>query len=123
MLRLWQRITYYRHRSELWALDKAQQTPRVAGFPISLVVSFWWFVMATPVILPHIILQAYSKSAATIFLLITGLPLLLAIVLAAPWFFSWQGIVAGLMSGRSEAARKKEQVLMHAIDAYRAKSV
>ncbi|MGQ2953892.1 MAG: hypothetical protein ACT6RN_14150 [Agrobacterium sp.] len=118
---LWQRVTYYRHLSEFWSLNKAQRTPFMAVFPIWAVVSFWWFMMAMPFVLPYILLQSYSDDIAKVFLLIAGLPILLVVVLAAQWVFGWYWIAAMLVNGRPEAARKKQQALMDAIDAYRAR--
>jgi len=78
-------------------------------------------MMAMPFVLPYILLQSYSDDIAKVFLLIAGLPILLVVVLAAQWVFGWYWIAAMLVSGRPEAARKKQQALMDAIDAYRAR--
>lgn len=120
MRELWKHITYYRHRSELWALNLAQQAPFMAGFPIFFMAMFWWFMMGMPFALPFVMLKSYSENVANIFLLVTGLPVLLVIVLASRWFFGWYEIAADLMSGGSLAAEKKQQALISAIDLYRA---
>ncbi|ARQ11024.1 hypothetical protein NXC12_CH03031 [Rhizobium etli] len=120
MGKLWQRITYYRHRSELWALGLAKQAPRLAMLPIGIVLGFWWVIAPLPVLFPIILLfQNFGPLGG----IILAIPAFVVLLLATPWFFGWYGIAVSLMFGRFTAARAKEKALVESIRAYRVKAV
>ncbi|WP_034850815.1 hypothetical protein [Sinorhizobium sojae] len=120
MGKLWQRITYYRHRSELWAIGLAKQVPCLAALPIAMVLCFWWVIAPLPVLLPFILLlQALGPLGGTVL----GLVALMVLLLAAPWFFGWYGIAVGLTFGRFTAAGAKEKALVESIHAYRSRAI
>ncbi|MBB3137773.1 hypothetical protein FHS26_005541 [Rhizobium pisi] len=123
LVKFWQLITCYRHRSELWALRLAMQVPFLAMLPIAFIVIFWWCIAPLPVVLPIILLLENLGQFGGIVLAILAMPALLVLVLVAPWFFGWYGIAASLMFGRSTAARAREKALAEAIQGYRAKTV
>ncbi|RWX10372.1 hypothetical protein EHI42_25780 [Rhizobium hidalgonense] len=129
MSKFWHRITYYRHRSELWALGLAMEVPLLAMLPIGFVLGFWWVIAPLPIVFPIILLlKDLGRFGALAFLgipaslvLLPAAPLVL--LLAAPWFFGWYGIAVSLMFGRFTSARAKEKALAESIHAYRAKAV
>lgn len=123
MGKFWHRITYYRHRSELWALGLAMQAPLLATLPIGIVLGFWWVIAPLPVVLPIFLLLQNLGHFGGIVLAVLGIPALVVLLLAAPWFFGWYGIAASLMFGRFTAARAKEKALAESIHAYRTKAV
>ncbi|MBB3643883.1 putative RND superfamily exporter protein [Rhizobium sp. BK619] len=121
MSKFWHRITYYRHRSELWALGLAMKVPLLAMLPIGIVLGFWWVIAPLPIVFPIILLlENLGHFGAMAFL---GIPASLVLLLAAPWFFGWYGIAVCLMFGRFTSARAKEKALAESIHAYRAKAV
>ncbi|OCP23645.1 hypothetical protein BC361_21205 [Ensifer sp. LC54] len=123
MSKFWHRITYYRHRSELWALGLAMQVPLLAMLPIGIVLGFWWVIAPLPIVLPIILLLESLGHFGTIVLAFLGIPALVVLLLAAPWFFGWYGIAASLMFGRFTTATAKEKALAESIHAYRTKAV
>lgn len=122
MLRFWHRVTYYRHRSELWALTIAMRLPLIAIFPIASILGFWWVLATLPIALPLGFLIDNLGLVGEVILAILGIPALWVLLLAAPWFFGWYGIGVSLMFGRTSAARAKERFLVEAIGTYRAKA-
>ena len=122
MLRFWHRVTYYRHRSELWALTIAMRVPLLAMIPIAAILGFWWVLAPLPIVLPLYLLLDSLGLVGELILAVLGIPALWVLLLAAPWFFGWYGIGVGLMFGRTSAARAKERFLVEAIGAYRAKA-
>ncbi|MDK1377241.1 MULTISPECIES: hypothetical protein [unclassified Sinorhizobium] len=123
MSKFWHRITYYRHRSELWALGLAMQVPLLAMLPIGIVLGFWWVIAPLPIVLPIILLLESLGHFGAIVLGFLGIPALVVLLLAAPWFFGWYGIAASLMFGRFTTAKAKEKALAESIHAYRTKAV
>ncbi|WP_245441402.1 hypothetical protein [Rhizobium phaseoli] len=119
----WHRITYYRHRSELWALGLAMQVPLLAMLPIGFVLGFWWVIAPLPIVVPIILLLESLGHFGTIVLAFLGIPAFVVLLLAAPWFFGWYGIAASLMFGRFTTAKAKEKALAESIHAYRTKAV
>ncbi|MBP2446930.1 hypothetical protein [Rhizobium leguminosarum] len=123
MNKLWQRITYCRHCSELWALGLAKRAPSLAIFPIAIVLLFWWGVAGLTVLLPTLLLQNLG-ALGDIVLAALGISVVpMGLLLAAPWFFGWYGIAVSLMFGRFTSASAKEKALMESIRAYRANAV
>ncbi|MBY5412525.1 hypothetical protein HFO98_29630 [Rhizobium leguminosarum] len=126
MGKLWQRITYYRHRSELRALGLAKRAPCLAIYPIGVVVLFWWSVASLSmlcVVFPITLLLPHLGQLVGIILALLAIPALaVPLQLAAPWFFGWYGIAVGLMFGRFTAASAKEKALTESIHAYRTRA-
>lgn len=122
MIRFWHRVTYHRHRSELWALTIARRVPLLAMIPIASLLGFWWVLAPLPIVLPLVLVSANLGLFGAVILALLGVVALLALLLAVPWVFGWYGIGVGLMFGRSTAAKAKEKVLVEAIGAYRTKA-
>jgi hypothetical protein len=123
MSKFWHRITYYRHRSELWALGLAMQVPLLAVLPIGIVVVFWWVIAPLPIVLPIILLLENLGPFGAIVSAFLGIPALAVLLLVTPWFFGWYGIAVSLMFGRFTTAKAKEKALAESIHAYRTKAV
>lgn len=119
---LWRRITLKRHLSELRALRLARAFGVFATFPIFLTIAFWWFALNLPVILiatPTIMLMNSDMQAQRLvggaMLIPVSFYSIIVLVAAAPWFFRWYFIAAGLMFGRTTMADRKESELIAAI--------
>lgn len=117
----WRKITLSRHRSELRALDLAMRWKPLALFPIFLTVGFWWFALSLPATLPGLAGLVLAQSGH---LLLGGalyipasLYALVAVCVAAPWFFRWYVIAVALMFGRSAMASRKQAELLASITA------
>lgn len=123
MSKFWRRITYYRHRSELWALGLAMQVPLLAMLPIGIAVVFWWVIAPLPIVLPIILLLENLGPFGAIVLAFLGIPALVVLLLVTPWFSGWYDIAASLMFGRFTTAKAKEKALAESIHAYRTKAV
>ncbi|MBX5170354.1 hypothetical protein HJB84_10810 [Rhizobium sp. NZLR1b] len=123
MSKFWHRITYFRHRSELWALGLAMRVPVLAMLPIGILLGFWWVIAPLPIVLPIILLLDSLGHFGTMVSAVFGIPVLVALFLATPWFFGWYGIAASLMFGRFTTAKAKEKALAESIHAYRTKAV
>ncbi|NNH65767.1 hypothetical protein [Rhizobium laguerreae] len=119
---LWQRITYYRHRSELWALALAKRAPCLAMIPIGFMLCFWWGIAPSLVLFPIILLLENSGQLGETILALFSIPALAVLWFALPWFSSWCGIAVGLMLGRFTAASAKEKALAESIHAYRTRA-
>ncbi|MBW8787606.1 hypothetical protein HFO94_13545 [Rhizobium leguminosarum] len=122
MGKLWQRITYYRHRSELWALALAKRAPCLAIYPIGIVVLFWWVIAPLPILFPILLLQNLGK-LGELMLALLAIPALVVLGFALPWFSSWCEIGTSLMFGRFMAANAKEKALTESIYAYRTRAI
>ncbi|MBY5337267.1 hypothetical protein HFO99_25760 [Rhizobium leguminosarum] len=122
MGKLWQRITYCRHRSELWALALAKRAPCLAMLPIGIVVLFWWVIAPLPILFPILLLQNLGK-LGELMLALFSIPALVVLGFALPWFSGWYDIAAGLMLGRFTAANAKEKALAESIRAYRTRAI
>ena len=119
MSKSWHWITYYRHRSELWALDLAMRVPLLATFPIFIILMLWGIIAPLPIVLSVFLLFENLGYFGTAILIVLGIPaLLVGHVLVAPWFFGWYIIAASLMFGRFTAAKAKEKALLESIRAY-----
>ncbi|OOG74051.1 hypothetical protein B0E45_06280 [Sinorhizobium sp. A49] len=123
MSKFWRRITYYRHRSELWALGLAMQVPVLAMLPIVSVLGFWWVIAPLPIVLPIILLLENLGHFGLMVFAFLAIPALVVLLLAAPWFFGWYGIAASLMFGRFTTAKAKEKALAESIHAYRTRAL
>lgn len=123
MSKFWHGITYYRHRSELWALGLAMQVPLLAMLPIGIVMGFWWVIAPLPLVLTIFLMLENLGHFGAIILAILVIPLLVVLSLSAPWFFEWYGIATSLMFGRFTTAKAKEKALAESIHAYRTKAV
>ncbi|MGZ2405851.1 hypothetical protein [Rhizobium ruizarguesonis] len=123
MGKLWQRITYYRHRSELWALALATWAPCLAMLPIGFIVCFWWVVAPSLILFPIILLLENLGQLREIILALFSIPALVVLGFALPWFSGWYDIAAGLMFGRFTAANAKEKALTESIHAYRTRAI
>ncbi|WP_027685631.1 hypothetical protein [Rhizobium leguminosarum] len=123
MGKLWQRITYCRHRSELWALALAKRAPCLAMLPIGIVLVFWWVIAPLPIVFPIVLLLEGLGKLGELILALLAIPALVVLVLVAPWSFGWYGIAVGLMFGRFTAARAKEKALAESIHAYRTRAI
>lgn len=121
MASLWQWVSYDRHRSELWALSLARRVPYLAMLPIGMVVVFWWVFAPLPIVLPALLLLENLTPFDGALLALLGIPAVVLLLLAAPWFFDWYAIAIGLMLGRPASAIAKQQALADAIQAYCAK--
>ena len=120
----WRRSTLRRHRSELRALRLARKLGPLAIFPIFLTIAFWWLVLGLPCLVVGIPALSLTESAHPIHRLVGGalfLPVsiyaIAILCVAAPWFFHWYFIAAGLMLGRDAMADRKEAELIAAIGA------
>ncbi|NNH60392.1 hypothetical protein HLI01_27075 [Rhizobium laguerreae] len=122
MGKLWQRITYYRHRSELWALALAKRGPRLSIYPIGFMLCFWWGIAPSLILFPIILLLENSGQLGETILALLSIPALVVLWFALPWFSSWCDIVVGLMVGRFTAASAKEKALAESIHAYRTRA-
>ncbi|PDT29658.1 hypothetical protein CO660_12205 [Rhizobium sp. L9] len=120
MGQLWEKVTYYRHRSELAALRLALRVPLLAMHLIGAVVFFWWGVAGLSVLIPTLLV---SQILGTLGLLLGGISTIVLLLFVTPWFSGWYCIAAGVMFGRTAAARAKGEALARAIHAYREKAV
>ena len=122
MANLWQWISYYRHRSELWALNLAMRAPFLAMLPIMIVIFFWWAVATLPIVLAALLLVDRFGLLGQIFLALLAIPAIAAILFAAPWYGGWYEVAVRLMFSRSAPALAKQQALEEAILTYRTKA-
>ncbi|MGO7537851.1 hypothetical protein ACC680_04565 [Rhizobium ruizarguesonis] len=122
MGKLWQRITYYRHRSELWALALAKRAPCLAMLPIGFIVCFWWVVAPSLILFPIILLLENLGQLREMILALFSIPALVVLGFVLPWFSGWYDIAVGLMLGRFTAASAKEKALAESIHAYRTRA-
>ncbi|MGO6845861.1 hypothetical protein GFL38_30410 [Rhizobium leguminosarum bv. viciae] len=123
MGKLWQRITYYRHRSELWALALAKWAPCLAMLPIGFIVCFWWVVAPSLIVFPIVRLLENLGKLGELMLALFSIPALVVLGFALPWFSGWYDIAVGLMLGRFTAASAKEKALTESIHAYRTRAI
>ncbi|MBY5351750.1 hypothetical protein HFO96_31545 [Rhizobium leguminosarum] len=123
MGKVWQRITYCRHRSELWALALAKRAPCLAMIPIGFVVCFWWGVAPSMIVFPIVLLLENLGQLREMILALLSIPALVVLGFALPWFCGWYDIAAGLMLGRFTAANAKEKALAESIRAYRTRAI
>ena len=123
MGKLWQRITYYRHRSELWALALAKWAPCLAMLPIGFIVCFWWVVAPSLIVFPIVRLLENLGKLGELMLALLAIPALVVLGFALPWFSSWCEIGTSLMFGRFTAANAKEKALTESIHAYRTRAI
>ena len=96
----------------------------LAIFPIFLTIGSWWFAICIPSLVPYVLghfLTGFdsetAKAIGYMLLVVTHVFALFALCVAAPWFFRWYFIAAGLMLGRSAMADRKEAELVAAIEA------
>nr|WP_064248017.1 hypothetical protein [Rhizobium leguminosarum]OAP93911.1 hypothetical protein A4U53_22735 [Rhizobium leguminosarum] len=123
MGKLWQRITYCRHRSELWALALAKRAPCLAIYPIGIVVLFWWGGAPSLIVFPIVLLLENLGKLGELMLALLAIPGLVVLGFALPWFSGWCDIAVGLMFGRFTAASAKEKALAESIHAYRTRAI
>ncbi|RUM02146.1 hypothetical protein [Rhizobium chutanense] len=120
MGKLWQKITYHRHRSELFALRLALRAPLLAPLLIGAVVVFWWCIASMPVYIPIILVLESFGALGQMVLVMLAFVILFRVI---PWFFGWYYIAASVMFGGTAAANARVEALAGAIHAYRARSV
>ncbi|MBX4963526.1 hypothetical protein [Rhizobium binae] len=83
MGQLWEKVTYYRHRSELAALRLALRVPLLAMHLIGAVVFFWWGVAGLSVLIPTLLV---SQILGTLGLLLGGISAIVLLLFVTPWF-------------------------------------
>ncbi|AHG49603.1 hypothetical protein RLEG12_01655 (plasmid) [Rhizobium leguminosarum bv. trifolii CB782] len=115
MGKIWQKITYYCHRSELFALRLALRVPLLAPLLTGAMLHFWWCVAPLPILIPVVLV---SENLGPLGPMVAGMSALAMLFFALPWFSGWCSIAAGVMFGRTAAARAKEEALAGAIRAY-----
>ncbi|MFK0382913.1 hypothetical protein [Agrobacterium sp. NPDC090273] len=119
--KLWQLITYYRHRSELWTL-RLSRSPTIAirPPPIFLLTLLWYAAASLPLVLAYFVLLGLG-AGETAAVLIMSLPAVVFLFKVAPWFFRWFWIGVSLQFGSFKAADAKEEELSKQLEAFKAR--
>lgn len=86
MGKIWQKITYYRHRSELFALRLALRVPLLAPLLIGAMLHFWWCVAPLPILIPVVLV---SENLGPLGPMVAGMSALAMLFFALPWFSGW----------------------------------
>lgn len=112
---IWRRITFYRHRSELFALRIAKRAPLLAIVPIGVVCIFWWYVWCLPLVPALVVFASIPGQTGTILMFLLILPIMAVLFFATPWFMTWCLTAIGMTFGRKERADAMEQYLTDSI--------
>lgn len=117
---LWQLITYYRHRSELWTLrlSRSLYSP-FRPFPTIVLMIFWYAAASLPLLLAYFLLLGLFGETAAVFII--SLPALVFLFMFSPWFFRWYWIGVSLQFGSFKAADAKEEELSKQLEAFKAR--
>ncbi len=112
---LWQTITYYRHRCELWALRFSRSLSAfIRPPPIMLMIMVLYILACLPLVSAYFLLLGLGVSE-TIAYLIMILPAIAFLFMVAPWFFRWAWIGLSMQFGSFKSADAKEKELSAAI--------
>jgi hypothetical protein len=130
----WKRITLWRHTCELKTLRLARSLGILSFFPIFLMMSVWFLLLALPVaicittVIPDGINPfdpGKPVEAPPMYLILIAYPILVALTVCLTfsivplysWFFRWTFIAIGVFFGRTALADRKEAELIAAIAA------
>lgn len=88
---LWQLITNYRHRSELWGIRASRALPgTLRPAPIMLLVMAWYILACLPLALAHLLLIGLGTNERLV-VMVMSLPAIAFLFMAAPWLFDGFG--------------------------------
>ncbi|MDF9303489.1 hypothetical protein P5P81_13630 [Tritonibacter mobilis] len=98
----WVKLNFNRH--EIWAVKAAQKVPLFALFAFGT-LWIWFFLPMIPIGILSVVLLENTGFLGAVFSLVLGLG---GLAIVSPWFFRWYFICAGLMFGRTQMAKSKE---------------
>ena len=117
---IWQLITNYRHRSELWGIRASRALPGMfRPAPIMLLTMAWYILAVLPVGLIHALLLAFGVSEAVAYLIVVT-PAAAILFTVAPWLFRWFWIGLSMQFGSFKSADAREKQLVAWTEAYEA---
>lgn len=118
---IWQLITNYRHRSELWGIRASRALPgTLRPAPIMFLTMAWYILACLPLALAHFLLIGLGASE-TVAYLIMILPAMAFLFVLIPWFFRWAWIGLSMQFGSFKSADAKEKELSAAMERYKAR--
>ena len=119
--RLWQTVSYYRHRSEIWALRSSRDWPKqLRAAPLMLVMMFWYVLAGVPfVLIAQLLINGWVSEG--VFWAVMGLPALAFVMAVSPWLFTLYSIGLEMTCGNFRPAEAREKKLQEWIEAYRVK--
>jgi hypothetical protein len=118
---LWQLITNYRHRSELWGIRASRALPgTLRPAPIMLLVMAWYILACLPLALAHLLLIGLGTNERLV-VMVMSLPAIAFLFMAAPWLFRWFWIGLSMQFGDFKSADAKEKQLVSWTEAYEAR--
>lgn len=118
---IWQLITNYRHRTELWGIRVSRALPgTLRPAPIMLLTMAWYILACLPLAIAHFLLIGLGASEKVV-VMIMSLPAMAFLFVLIPWFFRWAWIGLSMQFGDFKSADAKEKQLVAWTDAYEAR--
>lgn len=118
---IWQLITNYRHRTELWGIRVSRALPgMLRPAPIMFLMMAWYILACLPLALAHFLLIGFGASE-TVVIMIMSLPAIAFLFMVTPWLFRWFWIGLSMQFGSFKSADAKEKQLVAWTEAYEAR--